>query len=196
MASYYSGYHGFKLYMAIKRHFESKAYCIFKFQGAIKYSEEKFESRFDSKMYYNLAYEYRKGDLKDFFMANVLAGKKHVSEYEDVTYREWKSKIQNINNIFEKDLTLLANLGNIAFRDLFKTNGGLPIVLQALNGGHINKETICLINLVTDGKIVEQFDSSITDTLSWPAIRQSIIKYQPFIRYDNEVISKLLQKHL
>ena len=93
-------------------------------------------------------------------------------------------------------MTLLANLGNIAFRDLFKTNGGLPIVLQALNGGHINKETICLINLVTDGKIVEQFDSSITDTLSWPAIRQSIIKYQPFIRYDNEVISKLLQKHL
>lgn len=191
-----SGYHAFKLYFAMCKHFERGSYNIFQQKGKIRYPESSFEKRNDKAFFYRLGSEYLKGDLANFFMANIMADKKHVSEMTDLTFREWKSKMHRIDHLFESDLNTLSSIG-CDFRDLFKTvSGGLPIILQVYNGGHVNIETICIIDDIVRGEFLERWNQQISDKFIYPEIANRIVKYKPFIQYDKPELSEILKKQL
>ena len=181
---HYNGYEAFKLYMGVRQHFKTEGYDIFRMRGRFKFPKGKFDERNDAGLFHRLAYEYYKGDLANFFMANILAGKEHPSEMTDITFREWKSRIHRIDYIFESDCKVMQNL-NVSFRDqTYSISGGLPIILQLLHGNHIHLETVCIMNSLTDGNILMLFDEQITDKLLWPDLRNRIVKYTPWLKIE------------
>jgi hypothetical protein len=72
----------------------------------------------------------------------------------------------------------------------------MPVALQALNGGHIELDTICVIDILTQGAIMQQFDAQITDTFIYPDIRNRIVKYKGFMRFDKESFNEVLMEYL
>lgn len=198
---YVDGYHAYKLFMAVNFHFKQKKYDIFVKKARVKGSFESFDKRNDKNFFHKLSGEYRKGDLADYYMANVMAGCTHISEYSDYNYREWKSKMQRIDYIFEEDLKklkMLVDKHDMTFNDLFRTTtGSLPLSLQLLNGGHITLETICLIDKIMNGDIVLRFDEQIKDTFVWPNLRLRIVKYSSWLhRLDFSTLKQVLIKYV
>lgn len=191
-----SGFKAYKLHLAVRQHFDNDKYDIWVKKGRMYGTEEQFEARPDKSFFYSLGHNYLRGDLGNFYMANVMKGKSHVSEYEDFVFRDWKSVQHRIDYIFETDLKKLMGLG-VEFRLLWETtNGGLPIALQALQGGHIHLETVCIVNILTKGSMVEKLDRKITDKFVYPSVRRRILKYQSWLRYDLEPLTEILKKNL
>ena len=196
---YLNGFEVYKLCLAITLHFKNGSYDIFKSKGSIKSNKDTFEARPDCNFYYKLAEEYKRGDLANLVMANVMAGNKHVTEFSHVTWKEWKAKIHGIDYIFESDckkLQYLAASNEVALNDLCKTaNGGLPIIIQLMNGGHISLETVCIIDKILDGGLMMRFDESIKDKFVWPNIRNQIVNYLPWLKVDVDSLKKILIKY-
>jgi len=174
-------------YIAIKQHFANKKYDVFKTGCVIRLNKDHLEERVDKRYFFKLSEEYLIGDLRDYYMANILAGRKHPSEMEDVIFREWKSRMHSLPYSFEQDLKTLVGLGK-GLKPLFKTsNGKLPIVLQALNGGHISLETLCIINSLTSGATLNVFDAEIKDKLTYDGIRLRIVKYNGWVKSNDKL---------
>jgi hypothetical protein len=194
---YLSGYQSYKLFMAINLHFNQEKYDIFEMKGRTKINENSFTKRNDKHFFTTLGREYKRGDLGDYYMANIMAGCTHISQYTDYNLREWKSKMHRIDYIFEEDLKKLSFLvvkHEIKFNDLFSSiTGNLPLVVQLLNGGHINLETICIIDKILGGGILLRFDEQIRDKFVWPKLRMRIHKYS---RWLNKLELSTLRKTL
>lgn len=199
MRQHLSGYEAFKAHIAIRQHFE-KAKVNF-FEGCpIRFDEAKFDNRPDKNFYHALADKYATGDLYRFMAVNIMNGCTHISEYSDVTYREWKALIGGLEYHFDNDckkMAEIANNANATFRDLFiSRNGGIPLALQMVNGNHINIETFCLIDGVLNGNIIKQMDNQVTESFTYPKLRMKVIKYQPWIVYENQTILNILKKYI
>lgn len=190
------GFQSYKLWLGITLHFADGPYDIFKMKGRINAPRNKFDERNDRSFFYKFSEEYLKGDLANFYMANIMEGKTHISEYTDITFREWKSKMHRIEYIFEEDckkLQYLAAKNEIEFYGLFKSvTGGLPIVIQLMNGGHIHLETICIIDKILEGGLLMRFDDQIRDNFVWPDIRNRMISYNPWITVKLEKLKQIL----
>lgn len=199
MRTHVSGYEAYKAYLAIRQHF-TKANFDFFAGNRIRFSEENFNNRGDNVFFHKLAEEYPKGDLMRFFAVNHLYGYTHISQYCGVTFREWEALMGGLEYHFESDckkMVDIATQAKVSFKELFiSRNGGIPLALQMVNGKHIKIETFCLIDLVLNGKIIEQTDSQVTDMFAYPALRMKIVKYQPWIIFDKDAILRILIKYI
>ena len=195
-----SPYQACKLFMNIRTHFSNEKFDITASNG-IRYSEDSFEKRKDKGYFTKLAHEYASGDLGYFFMSNLLDGNNHPSGMMDITYREWKARMHKIEYIFNEDCMLIYShmiQQELTFNDFFvSNNGGLPISIQMLNGNMISIETICLIDALFDGFIIQRMDTQITDRFVWDKIRIRIVKYAPWIKryYKAEEIKAILRNY-
>ncbi len=178
------GYQACKLFMAVRSHFTNKKFDIFG-GSQIRYSKEHFEARNDRTCFDAVSYEYAKGDLAYYFMTNYLNGSKHPREMTHLIYKEWKSKIYRLDKLFEEDCKKIrdkANKHNLKFNDFFiSSNGGLPISIQMMNGNLISIETICIIDKIFNGFILERMNRQITDDFIWPKKSLYIEKYSPWL---------------
>ena len=180
-----SGYECFKLFMKVKNHFSSDNFDVFK--SSIRFPESSFEKRHDKGLYNSLAYDYAKGDLAYYFMANITAGNSHPSEMTDICYREWKSRMHSIDRNVEIDCKTISDImaqHSATFKEAFTSSGGIPIAMQMVNGGLIKKETMCVLDMALDGRLIEVMTDQVKDTFVWPDLKRSVVKYSPFlIRY-------------
>lgn len=196
-----SGYQACKLFMNIRNHFAKENFDVFTSNG-IRYTEESYEKRPDKRFFETLAHEYASGDLGYYFMSNLQAGAKHPSEMMDITYREYKAKMHKIERLLETDCALIQSYmlqQNLKFNDFFvSTTGGLPIAIQMLNGKLINIESVCLINEVFDGFIIDRMDKQITDRFVWDGIRLNILKYSPWLKryFKVDEIKQILKTYI
>ena len=187
--------------MGIIFHFTQENYNIFAMKGRVKISEDSYNKRSDKFCFQKLGGEYLKGDLADFYMANHMAGCTHISEYTDYNFREWKSKIHSIDYIFEGDLKklkFLVDKHEIKFNDLFTSiTGSLPLAVQLLSGGHINLETICIVDKILGGDILLRFDEQINDKFVWPKLRLRINKYSLWLnKLELSTLKQTLLKYI
>jgi hypothetical protein len=196
-----SPYQTCKLFMNIRQHFNKEKFDVFTSYG-IKYTESNYEKRPDKCFFEQLAYDYASGDLGYYFMSNLLAGATHPSGMQDITYREWKSRMHRIDRIFETDCALIHShmiQQELNFNDFFiSTTGGLPIAIQMLNGKLINIETICLIDMLFNGDIIQKMDDNITERFVWDALKLQIVKYTPWIKryFKADKIKDILRRYI
>ncbi len=189
-----------KLFMNVRNHFSKEKFDMFS-SKSIRYTEESYEKRKDKPFFEKLAYDYASGDLEYYFMSNFLAGANHPSEQTDGNYNEFKARMHKIEYIFNVDCMLIHSYmikQDLNFNDFFiSKTGGLPVAIQMLNGKLINIETICLIDALFNGIIVETMDKQITDDFIWKPIRLRILKYSPWISryYDPEKIKDILRTY-
>lgn len=107
------GFKAFKYYMALKLHFTSEKFDVFRNKGRIKGSLEKFSSRNDRNLYEKVAKKYPTDkQCIMFFASNFMYGHNDIvydMELSDTNYIEYQRRRQAITRMVQEDVDMLVD---------------------------------------------------------------------------------------
>ena len=188
------GYEAYKTYLALKLHFTRDDYDFHKFNGQTKAKMETFRQRNDKYFFVKAARKY--GDnIVDFFVSNFIVSKSHyIKDFNQENYLDRQKRIDGISYYFKLDMEQLLRKSQGDFNKIFKiTRGQHPILLKTYMAKRVKLETLCILQDMLN--YIKDFDRHITDTIIWPQLKTKILKYKPFVKY-NQTKLKLTLKEL
>ena len=183
----------YKLYNALKLHFENDTYDAVKYNFQTTVNHSSFFKRKDKYFFARLAKTYSK-DLKEFYISQFINDVKYVGDMMDPTarklYLEYKRIHESIHRVFEQDINTLVDNN---FDDLMESkNNQTPLVIQKWMEEDITLETVVILNSLTG--FVPKEGKKITETILWPDVSRKIIKYNPFVNFKREKCLNILKK--
>ena len=186
-------FESYKLYNALKLHFETDSYDAVKYNYKSNVTHNSFFKRKDKYFFAKLARNYEK-DLLNYYVANFKNGVSYVgdmiNESGEKNYSDHKRIQESIHRVFSIDINKL-NDQEQGFDKLFESdNGQLPLVIKLWMQEEISLETIVILNSILG--FVPRESKKITDTIIWPDIHRKIEKYTPFVNYSKNKCTKLL----
>ena len=186
-------FESYKLYNALKLHFETDSYDAVKYNYKSNITHNSFFKRKDKYFFAKLARNYEK-DLLNYYVANFKNGVSYVGDMIDESaeknYSDHKRIQESIHRVFSIDINKL-NDQEQGFDKLFESdNGQLPLVIKLWMQEEISLETIVILNSILG--FVPRESKKITDTIIWPDIHRKIEKYTPFVNYSKNKCTKLL----
>ena len=186
-------FESYKLYNALKLHFETDSYDAVKYNYKSNITHNSFFKRKDKYFFAKLARNYEK-DLLNYYVANFKNGVSYVgdmiNESGEKNYSDHKRIQESIHRVFSIDINKL-NDQEQEFDKLFESdNGQLPLVIKLWMQEEISLETIVILNSILG--FVPRESKKITDTIIWPDIHRKIEKYTPFVNYSKNKCTKLL----
>lgn len=186
-------FQAYKMYLALRAHFQTEDYDVIKSQGRIRASEKSFVGSGKAFSFRRLTKLYKDDEICDFMVANFVTGDRWGGVFDaDASrrYGDWKRRVESLRYQFGQDLDRLLLLG-----DLFSYNQGEhPIIVKEYLGGRISIETLVILDRLTG--FVDRFDTQGVDTLMWPDISRTIRKYRPFLRVELEQYQKIYDQKL
>jgi hypothetical protein len=187
-------YDAYKLYCALKRHFQSKAYDFFKYNGKLKVSYAAFEKRNDKYFFAKLA---KHKDPIGFLAANLYqSGDMWIGELvnesaAESNYREWQKRKQSLTYYFKQDIEGIDNIV-----DEYKVRGGQhPKLFQRYLGKQINSETLIIIDMLNGGNLFKYWSDKLSDPV-WQTEYNKLIKLSPFITVDLDKYKSIMDQEL
>ncbi len=185
----------YKLYNALKLHFETDGYDAIKYNYKSNVSPQSFFKRRDKYFFAKLAKNYEK-DLLTYFVSNFKNGVGYVgdmiNEDGERNYLDHKRIQESIHRVFSIDINKLNEQGEM-FDNLFKSvNGQLPLVIKVWMQEEISLETVVILNSIFG--FIGRESEKISDTIIWPDTKRKIEKYTPFVNYNKDKCLKLLTK--
>ena len=186
-------FESYKLYNALKLHFETDSYDAVKYNYKSNVTHNSFFKRKDKYFFAKLARNHEK-DLLNYYVANFKNGVSYVGDMIDESaeknYSDHKRIQESIHRVFSIDINKL-NDQEQGFDKLFESdNGQLPLVIKLWMQEEISLETIVILNSILG--FVPRESKKITDTIIWPDIHRKIEKYTPFVNYSKNKCTKLL----
>ena len=191
-------YDSYKMYMALKLHFESDSYDALKYNFKTSVKPSSFYKRKDKYFFAKIAKKYEK-NLMDFYVANFVKDVVYVGnmlgEEGESNYTNWKKYNQALTYNFNKDINTIADYMDECgwkFEDLFTMTKDVnhPRAATLYLKREISLETLCILNNIF--KFAQR--EKVTDILLWPDLKRKIIKYGPFLKYDTNKIMDMLKK--
>ena len=187
-------FESYKLYNALKLHFES-SYDAVKYNFKSNVTPNSFFKRKDKYFFAKLGRKHN-GELKDYYVANFKAGKSYIGDMMDEegeqNYREHKRIQESIHRVFSIDINRLTE-ENVSFDYLFKTGDNAhPLVVKLWLQEEISLETVVILNAIF--KFIDRESKNISDTIIWPDTRRLIEKYEPFVNFNRDKCLSLLTK--
>lgn len=189
----------YKAYLAIKTHFSSAKYDIFRYNGNLKVSEDSLYQRKDVEVFRSLSKKYSTDQCIDFFLANMVCGDTNCGLYSSqshVIYLKWKKQIDSLSTRYETDLKIIVKSikdNNLNVDDLIKVTGNEhPLIFKMFMGGKIISETMIILNM-----IIEYFgyiNDRLTNDFMWKDFYKFAMKYEPFINVDVEKYGRITEK--
>lgn len=177
------GFKAYKYYTALKLHFSSKSYNVFKNKGRVKCSQDKFLSRNDRYLFEKLGHRFASDrDYIMYIASNMMYGNKTViydTTTGDANYQEYTRRRQSITNVFRDDLHTIAN--NVAGLDF--TGQKVPSVINLWMSGKITTETMVILDDL-DG-IVEKTKRNGHLALLFDDDLLLLEKSKGFVKYDS-----------
>jgi hypothetical protein len=180
--------------LALKLHFTRDDYDFFKFNGQTKASYETFIQRNDKYFFIKAARKY--GDsIVDFFVSNFISSKSpYIKDFNQEAHLDRQKRIDGISYYFETDMAQLLRKSQGDFNKIFKiTRGQHPILVKTYMAKRVTLETLCVLQNMFN--YIKDFDKHISDTIIWPQLKTKILKYKPFLQY-NETKLKLKLKEM
>ena len=187
----------YKLYNALKLHFENEAYDAVKYNFQTTVNPNSFFHRKDKYFFAKLAKTYPK-DLKEFYVSQFINDAKYVGDMMDLPakkyYVEYKRVHESIHRVFEKDINTLSNNNKKEFDDLLEVNNinTPPEIIQRWMEGDTTLETVVILDRLTN--FMEKEGSKITETLFWPDTSRKIRKYSPFVNFNKDKCKNIIKK--
>ena len=177
-------------YTALKLHFGSQGYDFFQYKGQVRYPLD-LDKRKDKWQIQKIA---KHPDPMGLMVANFSVNP-HVwtgdiiSDIGLKTYTAWRKRLESLSYTFKSDLgRFKADLAsNIAVPP--NTH---PYAFKLLLGGHVCLETIVILDHFLD--LYTLWDSKLKDDLAWQAIKQSIVKYRPFVNFNRIACGKMIRE--
>lgn len=192
-----SSFDTYSLFLALKNHFTQPSYDYFKYHGKTNASPDSFMSRRDRFQFQKLSRKVNASDMKDFIVANLLAGKSWVGDFleDDANdnYLSYVKRKQAFSYVFanELDKFFSENPPECAFKS---KDGQLPPVLNCLMNGTISPETFAILNHYIGFSKV--FDEKLKDDYIWSKYRSTITKLYPFLEFDRKKIADILKEKI
>ena len=198
-----TGFAAYALWNSLKLHFTSDSYDYFKYNGKTNVSKQSFTTRKDKYQFYKLSRKYDLDELRNFYIANFIAGNAEwvgnlLQDGEDI-YRKWQRTQQSLTHTFESDIIYLFDAvdgSEFMTRDdiLKPIEGGWPMIITKLMKKKVSLESVCiLIDLVG---CMPRWEKQIKEDLIWPPIHKIIKKYTPFIQYDKSKFMAILKEKI
>ncbi len=185
----------FKLYNALKLHFESNSYDAIKYNFKTNVKATSFLKRKDKYFFAKIARQYEK-DLMGYYIANFKHGISYVgdmiNEVGEDNYKNHKRIRESIHRVFSVDINRLTE-EDCTFDELFESvDGQHPPVVQIWMQEDISLETVVILNSILG--FIPRESKKISDTIIWPDIQRKIDKYGPFVKYDVNKCKTILTK--
>lgn len=193
-----TAYETFQLYNALKLHFTGN-YDFFKYNGKSNVSVDSFERRKDKYHFYKLSRKYpNKEEMKNFLVANFVENDQMwvgdlLNDGAVDNYRRRQKALQSLTYVFENDIRNVFEGVEDKNALMRCKDGDYPPLLLKYLRREIQIETLCVLDMILG--FVKTWDECIAETIRWPTIRKRIVKYEPFISYD-EVRLKLKLKEI
>ena len=185
----------YKLYNALKLHFENDTYDAIKYNFKTTVNPQSFFNRKDKYYFAKIAKAYPK-ELKEYYVSQFINDAKYVGDMMDPTakknYVEYKRVHESIHRVFEKDINTLGN--NKEFDDLLVVNNinTPPEIIRRWMEEDITLETVVILDQLTN--FVEKEGSKITETVFWPDTSRKIKKYSPFVNFKIDKCLNIIKK--
>ena len=182
----------YKLYNALKLHFEQDSYDAVKYNFKTTVSPNSFFKRKDKYFFAKLGKNQK--DLQNFFVFNFIEDMKYVGDMMDIegqqNYTKHKKIHESIHREFEKDINTITE----QFDDLLVVNNinTPPKIIEMWMEEDVSLETVVILNSLTD--FVYWEGKKITETLFWPDVSRKITKYSPFVNFNREKCITFLRK--
>ena len=182
----------YKLYNAIKLHFEQDSYDAIKYNYKTTVNPQSFFKRKDKYFFAKLGKNQK--DLQNFFVFNFIEDMKYVGDMMDIegqqNYTKHKKIHESIHREFEKDInTITEQFDNLLVVHTINTP---PKIIEMWMEEEVSLETVVILNSLTDFIRVE--GKKITETLFWPDVSRKIIKYGPFVNFSKEKCLNIIKK--
>ena len=188
-------YESYKLYNALKLHFETDSYDALKYNFKTSIKPQSFFNRKDKYFFAKLAKTYGK-NLKEYYIANFKMDVKYVgdmlNEGGEQYYRSHKKVMESIHYSFENDINKLSEIENSIDELLLSENNNHPKIIKLWMQDEILLETIVILDSLTG--FMDRENKKITETIIWPDIYRKITKYKPFVKFNTEACRSILIK--
>ena len=180
-----TGFEVYKMYLALKLHFTSDSYDYFQYGGNAKASQVSFDQRKDKFFFVKLSRKFKDFELRDFFVANLIAEDKvypaTLVREGAKNYSEYIRRKDSLSYIFKNDVQTLYDI-NEDFDTLFRVEGVHPPLLKSFLGAKIPIETLTIFNKIFQN--APHFDKIIKEEIVWKPLRNKVVKYAPFLNID------------
>ena len=187
-------FESYKLYNALKLHFETDGYDAIKYHFKTSVKPTSFFKRKDKFFFAKLAKTYE-SELKEFYIANFKNDVKYVgdmlNEGGERYYRDHKKIMESLTYQFQTDINKLNDM-DVSFDSLLKAEeNNHPLIIKLWMQDEILLETVVILDSILG--FVERENKKITDTIIWPDIYRKIMKYKPFVKFDRDKCLNLLK---
>ena len=179
-------FESYKLYNALKLHFESD-YDAIKYNFKSNVTPNSFFKRRDKYFFAKLARNQK--DLMNYYVFNFIEDVKYIGDMEDRHYTKHKKIHDSLTRTFQSDID---NISDIRFDDLLRAKNQAPKIVEKYMHDDITLETLVIVNACTD--FVYWEGKNITETLFWPDISRKITKYTPFVKFDRNKYINIIKK--
>jgi len=188
-------FESYKLYNALKLHFETDGYDAIKYHFKTSVKPTSFFKRKDKFFFAKLAKTYEK-ELKEFYIANFKNDVKYVgdmlNEGGEKYYRDHKKVMESLTYQFKTDINKLNDM-DVSFDSLLEAeDNNHPLIIKLWMQEEILLETVVILDSIL--AFVERENEKITDTIIWPDIYRKIMKYKPFVKFDRNKCLNLLKE--
>ena len=176
-------FESYKLYNALKLHFETDGYDAIKYHFKTSVKPTSFFKRKDKFFFAKLAKTYE-SELKEFYIANFKNDVKYVgdmlNEGGERYYRDHKKIMESLTYQFQTDINKLNDM-DVSFDSLLEAeDNNHPLIIKLWMQEEILLETVVILDSILG--FVERENEKITDTIIWPDIYRKITKYKPFVK--------------
>jgi len=196
-----NGFEVYKIYLAVKLHFTSKArsYDFHKHLGKTTARLETFTKRRDRYFFHKLSKSYNSNTIVDYFVSNFVTNTNLwvgdiIGKTGDDNYKQWSKKIEALHYYYEQDIDYILEQ-DYKFDDLFKSvNGQHPPILKMFLSKKINFETVLILDEILS--FTKQLNKNINEKVLWPKLYDRMIRYRAFLNYNLTKYKMTLKRKL
>ena len=196
-----NGFEVYKIYLAVKLHFTSKArsYDFHRHLGKTTARLETFTKRRDRYFFHKLSKSYNSNTIVDYFVSNFVTNTNLwvgdiIGKTGDDNYKVWSKKIEALHYYYEQDIDYILEQ-DYKFDDLFKSiNGQHPPILKMFLSKKINFETVLILDEILS--FTKQLNKNINEKVLWPKLYDRMIRYRAFLNYNLTKYKMTLKRKL
>ena len=186
-----TGYEAYKMYVALKNHFNSDTYDYFRYGGKTRANVKSFEMRHDKYFFNKLA---KHKDTERFVLANIIEDNPNVwvgdlanEQQAELNYKTWLKRQESLSYVFTNDLDNLSP----AYNDNLVVEGSNhPLLLKLLIQKKVSLETIVVLNDLCG--FFRHWNKKIEEDVIWPMVYKKCKKYRPFLKFDKDKLKQIV----
>ena len=189
-------YEVYVTYLAMKKHFTTKTYDYFKYNGKVRASEKSFNSRRDKYFFERMSRKLSDDEIKMYFVSSFIASDTpssvwvgEIIQSGEKHFKSMSKRLQSLTYNFSQEATDL--FSEYELGEVFDcSRGNHPPALKKFLADEMSIETLTILDIIFgfSKKVSRKLDDPV-----WDSVYLKLKKYKPFISIDTDKYKKILR---